>query len=565
MTLLSTIQLAKNALFTSQLGIQVASNNIANANTPGYVREKLVVSPAPTQKLGRLTLGSGVEAEGIIRQVDRFLQQRLRSATSDLASGEARQQTYVQLESLLGELSDNDLSSGLSSFFNSLNDVLNQPETPSVRNLATLQGKTLSQQIQHLDNRVRDLRGAVNDQIITAASEANELIESVAKLNSQIIQVEQGGAIVSEAVGLRDKRDKALQDLAQLIDIQVDEQPSGAVNVFVGGDYLVFDGMTQEINTVMYADRDLTVVELRLSHSDGQLNATSGRLAGLLTSRDEVLGQFADRLDTLTQTLIFEFNKIHAASQGLSGYDQLTSQYTVTDAGNAVDDAGLPFTPSHGSFQVEILNRDSGLRETHDIVVQLDGLPDDTTLASLAGKLNAIAGLTASITHDGRLSLQSESSQFEFGFAADSSGVLAALGINTFFTGTSAHDLGVNQDIQADPSKLAFSRDGIGLDTRNGEKLASLLTTALESRDGLSLAQDHEQWMSETAQSSSLAQAITDGFRAFQTTLEGEHLGLSGVNLDEEAVNMITYQRTFQAAARLITTVSEMLDILVNL
>jgi flagellar hook-associated protein 1 FlgK len=112
---------------------------------------------------------------------------------------------------------------------------------------------------------------------------------------------------------------------------------------------------------------------------------------------------------------------------------------------------------------------------------------------------------------------------------------------------------------------FAASRGGIGLDTGNAEALASFLNEPLESRNGSSLAQVYDAWIGEVAQSASLSQAVGDGFQAFYTTLEGEHLGLTGVSLDEEAVNMITFQRTFQASARLITTISEMLDVLVNL
>ena len=138
MTLLSTLQIAKNALFASQAGIQVSANNVANADTPGYIREKLVQAPGPTQRLGRLVTGTGVQVEGIVREVDRFLQERLWSAGSDLANGETQEKIYLSLESVVGELSDSDLSTALTDFFNSLNDVLNQPEDPAVRNLAVL-------------------------------------------------------------------------------------------------------------------------------------------------------------------------------------------------------------------------------------------------------------------------------------------------------------------------------------------------------------------------------------------------------------------------------------------
>ena len=158
-----------------------------------------------------------------------------------------------------------------------------------------------------------------------------------------------------------------------------------------------------------------------------------------------------------------------------------------------------------------------------------------------------------------------ESDDLQFGFAEDSSGTLAALGVNTFFTGDAAYNIDVNQLVSEDPRLFAASRGGIGHDTGNAELLATFMNEPLESRNGSSLAQSYDAWIGEVAQSASLSQAVAEGFQAFHTTLEGEHLGLTGVSLDEEAVNMIMFQRTFQASARLITTISEMLDVLVNL
>jgi flagellar hook-associated protein 1 FlgK len=95
--------------------------------------------------------------------------------------------------------------------------------------------------------------------------------------------------------------------------------------------------------------------------------------------------------------------------------------------------------------------------------------------------------------------------------------------------------------------------------------LAALLTTPLDSANNLSLSQLYERWMGETAQASALSQAVADGYRSFYSTLEGEHLGFSGVNLDEEAVNMMVCQQTFQAAAKVISTISDLLEILTDL
>ena len=104
MTALSTLQIAKNALFASQAGIQVAANNIANADTPGYVREKLVQAPGPTQRIGGIATGTGVQVLGVVREVDRFLQVRLWSASSDLGNGDVEEKVYVELEAAIGEV-----------------------------------------------------------------------------------------------------------------------------------------------------------------------------------------------------------------------------------------------------------------------------------------------------------------------------------------------------------------------------------------------------------------------------------------------------------------------------
>jgi len=169
MSLLGSLQVASNSLFASQVGLQVTGNNIANANTPGYIRQRPIFTPATTQLVGGLPIGLGVHVEGIVQQVDRFLIDRLRGAVSDLANSEAQEDAYVQLEAMIGELSDTDLSTSLSGFFNSINDILNQPESISVRNLAVLQGATLTDDIRRLDSRIRESRSNINSQIVSSA------------------------------------------------------------------------------------------------------------------------------------------------------------------------------------------------------------------------------------------------------------------------------------------------------------------------------------------------------------------------------------------------------------
>jgi flagellar hook-associated protein 1 len=565
MSLFSSIQLANNTLLAMQLGIQVTGNNIANANTPGYIRSSVVLTPAPTQRKGDLLLGLGVDVQAVIQHTDKFLEERLRGAVSDLANGDTQANVFTQLETLLGELSDTDLSTSMTRFFGSINDILNQPESISVRNLAVLQGRTLAADIQRLDERVREVREDVNNRIADTAQDINRLLSDISKLNKQILIAEGGAVSKSDAVGLRDRRGEALKELAGIMDIKTVEQKSGDVTVFAGGEYLVFEGTFREVTTVLNADRGLNAVEIRLKSTDAPLNISSGKLSGLIAARDQILGGFVDELNEFARSLTFEFNKLYTSGQGLVGHTDITSEFTVDDVQQPLDQAGLPFTPVNGSFQVQVLNQQTGLTKTVDIRVQLNGLDDDTSLEDIYEQLNAIDGLSAELTPSRGLRVRTESSNLSFAFANDTSGALAALGIGTFFTGSTSSNMSVSQAVINDPAKFAASKGGIGKDSNNAIDLAGFLDRPLESASGATLGDMYDQLTGDVTQQSAVSKAVAEGFRVFQRTLDGQRLAISGVNIDEEAVNLMTYQRSYQAAARFISTVNSLLETLINL
>jgi len=241
----------------------------------------------------------------------------------------------------------------------------------------------------------------------------------------------------------------------------------------------------------------------------------------------------------------------------------------VSDSSAALDAAGLAFTPVDGKFDILIYNKESKLTKTHTIEISLDGFAEDTSLSSLASQLEAIDGLTASVTSTGELQLAAESTDIAFAFHGDTSGALAALGLNTFFTGSSASTLGVNDELKGidNASKFAasLSDDGIGIGSRNAEVLATFLDKPLESAGNATIADIYDQIINEVTQGASIAQSVAEGFRVFEGTLEGQSQAISGVSLDEEAIKMITLQRIYQASARYIQTLTELLEILVNL
>lgn len=565
MTLYSTLQLSKNALEAAQIGVQVTGNNIANANTPGYIRERLNLVPTPTQSYGGLLLGTGVRVDSITQQTDRLLEARLRSAGSDVANSEIQENTYNQLETILGTAGDGDLSAGLTSFFNRIQDVLNQPDSASVRNLVVLEGRKLTDQIKRIDSQARDLYADINSQLSTVADEVNSKLAQVANLNLRIQQAEGGNVSKSDAVGLRDQRTTVLNDLAKIIDIRTQEQPAGDVSVYSNGDYLIFEGTYRPVESTNVVRDGLTTSLLRIKETEAPVASSSGKLAGLLSSRDEIVSGFLTKLNDLAKTLAGEFNKVYSTGQGQVGFSSVSSLKAIGNPNTPLDQAKLPFTPVNGSFEIQVKNSQSNQVTTKTITVDLNGLDEDTSLTSLASQIDAIDGISAKVDSDGKLNISADSSNMTFSFANDTSGTLAALGINTFFTGSTAQDIGINAKLQTSPQYFAASLGGAGNDAKNAERLASFLQTPLSGQSGLSIANVYDKLVSDVSDGSSRTKAAADGFRTFEKTLSGQYLAVTGVSIDEETVRLLTYQRMFQASARVITTINEMLDTLIKL
>ena len=570
MSLFGTIQMGANALQAMQIGLQVTGNNIANANTPGYVRQEVVYAPAPVQKLGSLILGLGVQVDGIIDKIDRFVLDRLVGARGERAGAEVREGAYHEIESLINGLSGEvDLGSSLATFFNSIGEVLNDPTSAAARNLVIGQGGTLASTFNNLASRAQTLRREYNNQITASAEEINNLTERIRQLNIQIATVEGGGSSNSDAGGLRNARQVAIDRLAEIMGITVAEQRNGAVNISVGGEFLVFEGQRREVELELSNGDGMTLSTVRFTDTRSPIVSSTGKLAGLYAARDEVVGGFISGLNELAGLLAFEFNKVYSQGQGTVGFERLTSTNGVADAGVPLDAAGLSFTPVSGRFQLLVHNKSNDITKTHDILIDLNGIDHDTTLNDVAAALNAIEGISATITASGRLELAVDAANTEFAFAGDTSGFLAAMGLNTFFTGSTANDIGVNSELKGlgNEAKFAASSGGLGRDTDTGNaaKLFQLLEKPLDGAGGLTLPGVYDRLVNTITQGATVAKSVAEGFRVFEGTLDGQLQAVSGVSLDEEAVRLIMLQRIYQASARFIQAAAEMLDVLVNL
>jgi flagellar hook-associated protein 1 FlgK len=570
MSLFGSIQLGANTLRAMQIGLQVTGNNIANANTPGFVRQEVIYSPAPVQKIGNLVLGLGVQVDAIVDKIDKFVLDRLVGARGDRAGAEVREDAYNEIENLLNGLSgDTDLSTVFTNFVNAIGGVLDDPSDPAARNLVITQGDTLASTLNNFGRRATAVRVEFNNRIVAASDEINKLTETIRKLNVQVATVEGSGQSASDAGGLRTERQEAIDRLSEILGVTATEQASGAVNISVGGEFLVFEGQRESVEITTTSQDGLTISTVQFSNTKSPLISGSGELPALYQARDEIVGDFMEGLNQLAGLFAYEFNKLHTQGQGLVGFKDLESVNTIANPNAAMDEAGLAFSPVSGHFQLQVFNRAQESTKTHDIFVQLEGLDDDTSLNDLTAAINAIDGVTATITPAGKLKITSDSGDTEFAFEGDTSGVLAALGLNTFFTGSTALDLGINSELRGLGNEAKFAASGGGLgpqsDSTNALAMSKFLDLTLDSAGGLTVADVYDRLVNSVSQGATVAGSIAEGFRVFENTLDGQLQAVAGVNIDEEAINMMTLQRIYQASARFIQTAAEMLDTLINL
>jgi flagellar hook-associated protein 1 FlgK len=557
--------MASNTLQLQQIGLQVTGQNMANASTPGYSREVVNFVPGPTEKIGGVLLGTGATISSVQQSVSQFLNQRVRTALSDQTGSDLSTQTYQQLESIFGALNSPNLSSVMTDFSSAIAQVLNSPQDPATRNLAVLKGQTLTTTINGLAAQANQLRSNLNDQVVSDATQINGFLNQIGKLNVQISEAEAGGTSQNQAVGLLDQRDEALSSLSKLMNITTQNQANGSVTVYSGGDYLVSDGEVRQVQVDKSTDRGMTIANVRLAGSDAQLPITSGEVGGLTNSRDTILGGFLDQLNSFAGTLASEFNKVYSTGQGLNGYSQVASVNKVDDPFTALDSAGLKVAPVNGTFQVQVYDTNTGLTQTTNIQISQNGLNSDTTLSSLTAQLNGINGLNASYTPDGQLKISTTSPNLQVAFAGDTSGTLAALGVNTFFTGFDASSIAVNPIVTADPSTFAASGSGVGADTNVAQRLAQFTTQPLAAQNGLSINDLYDNLSANLTQGSNVAKGLSDSADTFASSLNAQQQAISGVSIDQETINMLQYERSYQASAKFISTISDLLNTLVQL
>lgn len=564
MSLNGALQIGRSALLSSQVAMQVAGDNMANAATKGYHRRSIHLSPTSGQRLmtGQF-IGRGVQVDTIRREIDTSLQARYRDAISREKAALTNQRFLNTIESIQNELTDNDLSTLMSSFFNSFSELANNPTDNAVRSVVVQQGQSLADRISSMQDDYRKVMKEIDQTLDLSVRKANDILDQIARINQQIATTEGGGG--GENTSLRDQRDLLIDELSEFMEVTVVEHPNGSADVLVNSRPVVLGttsrGITAEKQSV---DGQFKTV-VRVKDDGTNLKINSGSIGALLQQREETVNPMIDTLDEFAGQLIFQVNRLHSQGQGKTGFDSLTGSYAIYDPNVQMnlDDAGVPFTIDNGSFFIHVKHKDTGTRTAHEISVNGDSM----SLNDLIDQINTVVGVpnvTAELGSGNQLKLTAAAG-YEFSFSDDTSGALAALGMNTFFTGTNATDIDVNQVIIDEPGMLAAGDGHVAGSNGTALAIADLQDVSLSELNGKSLREHWQGAVSNLAVKTDAANSSAESSRLVRESLDSHIQAVSGVSLDEEAINLLSFQRQFQAAARYINVVDETLQTLLSI
>jgi len=574
MGLSASFQIGRSALNASSLALQVTGNNLANAATPGYSRQLVGFAGMGDTRSGGFLTGGGVRVSGINRQIDVALQARHWTGLSAEANAGVDLQVLSQLESTLNELTDNDLSSEFGRFFDSWSVLSNSPNQEGSRSLVVQQGRTLATHIRGLRSDLTAIRNQIDEQLNATVQQADNMLTQIADLNRAIIDAEGGGGGGS-ANNLRDQRDQLVAGLSTMMDVSVVEQPSGAIDVLIGSTPVVLGTTSRGMEMRRQTNGSQIDVSVQVRADETQLDISSGAIAGYLGQRNSTVNDTIAKLDKIASQLIYQVNRVHSVGRGPEAFTTMRGTYAVGSANQSLSlnnpanssFANLPYAATSGGFLVTVTNAADGQSQTVRVNVDLDGLNnaggqgygDDTSVNSLAGDLNGIPNLRASVNSDGTLSIDAEDG-FTFEFSEDSSGVLAVLGVNTYFTGTGAADIGVRQALIDSPQLLAHGTTVDGAFTDNGAALA-ILGVRDQSVAALGGRSITSSWLDTASTVGARANSATNRYEAstlVRQSLEAQSASVSGVSIDEESINLLNYQRQYQGAARFISVIDQL-------
>jgi flagellar hook-associated protein 1 FlgK len=622
MSLTQALATAMTGLRASQAGLAIVAGNVANAETPGYVRK------TPVQ-IATAAGGSavGVRVAAINRELDQYIQRQLRVESSGTSYASLRLQFYDRLQTIYGVPgSESALETVHNSFLSALQGLSTSPESPSARSAVLHAAQVLTQQLNGMTNDVQALRSDAELGLADAVSRANDAMQRIAQINQQLST---SSANDGATANLLDERDRYIDLLAQLMDIDVVQTDHNQVSVFtksgiqlvgIGASTLAFDAQGTITPVAQWSadptERAVGTIVLKSANGgDFDLIANnsirSGQIAAYLEMRDQILVEAQAQLDeiaaALARTLSDQTTDGTPVAGPQSGFD--------IDLNGMLDGNSfhLTYTDNVSNTQVTVTVvrvddptalplPDTATSNPNDQVIGLDfsgGLP--SIVAQLTAALGATGlqfsnpgGTTLRILDDGGPDLvdvdavsatktvttltggTSEVPFFLDGTNPFTGAIRSVAGQSIGFAGRIA----VNGALLADPSKLVVyqlspltpagdaTRPNFIYDRLNGGGIAfspqSGIGTVMVPFSG-SVHSFIRQVIGYQGEAAASAATLKEGQDVVFNALRDRFDDGAAVNIDQEMANLLNLQNAYAANARVLSTVKELLEILMRM
>ncbi|MGD8500328.1 MAG: flagellar hook-associated protein FlgK [Phycisphaerales bacterium] len=643
-----------SGLDAAQKAFDIIGNNIANAATEGYHRQRINLTPAYSSQVGTVLLGGGVDVAGITRMIDGFLQKEVFRQQSSLEQVSQELGTLRTVENAFGKLSgESGLSTAVDDFFNALQDLSAHPAETIWQNQAVTAAETMAAQFRTVGEFLVTLESQITLEAENTVKQVNALASRIADLNESIKMREVGGG---QANNLRDQRDQCITELSKLVSVETQSREYGVVDVSVAGVPVVTGTLALGLEVGLKENLDLGITIA--GKANYNVDVQGGRLGALLSLRNDLISNIHDDLDKLASAIIQQINHYHV--QGVSpegSFTELTG-WTIADASEEFANYTNP-SLSDGSIFIRITNTSTGAITREQVTVDADTGGD--TLTTLAAAINALSGVSASVV-DSKLYIQAESGyEFDFlpavlptptastltgspptisvsgiyagtandtftftvsgtgsvgngtlqlvvtdsdsntvatlnvgsGYAVgdqldlgngirislttgslndtetfqvaafadtDTSGVLAAVGINTFLLGSSASDIAVCSDISAAPSRIATALGADMTDNSNALRMAALRDQTVSSLNSTAPGEFCRRLITDIGREVSVKQIRQDNIEAMVQNLANQQSEMSGVNINDEAARMLLFEQMFKAMAKFLSIIQSSLS-----
>lgn len=569
MSLFESLSVATRGLSASQLGINVTGQNISNASTEGYSRKRIEQSSDWRRDGSFGQMGFGVDVYSIARVRDQFIDRQLNSETTRLGYYKQVDTSYERIENVFSEPSDYGLNTLLDNFWNSWSDLANNPSDASARETLRSDAQTLTGQFHYITQQLHTYKETINDEIASNVDRINEITTEIHKCNVVIAGSE--GTTGQIANDTRDQRDKLLNELASIVDVDYTEDEHGILTVTTNGSMLVSTGSCYQLemtrSQVTSEDGfEYSQVGIKFGQNQKEFVPRDGKIKALLETRDETIPEYESYLNQMAKSLVTSVNSIHESGYNLAGLTGISffnadnlnaanieiSDAVLSDINNiaaanggkvesvTIGSATTPYVPTS-----DVLNISDGTADPLFNAQYRNILKNSMTISVVDNTTTppTTRNLTEGTSND--YVVDYEKGTIRFLVPVTGSNLIIDFDYNdTGFGGKGDGDNAIAIGQLRDKSVMQNDIFGKPTQTINSFYAGML------GRMG-----------TERNEASSNLETRTYAIEQLSTRQQE----VSGVNLDEEMASLIQYQHTYQASARLLTTVNDMLDVLLNI